>query len=241
MKSIKNKLCINCGLNLPRPHCTQCEDCCHLCTKCNTNPRKTSKGGYRTWCEKCNKEIKDKYRSNSDNKIKEAKTRRKYHQNNKDSRNKQSLIWNKNNPEKHRINTEKYRNSEKGKINRRSYIKKYRKISKTYNSINNRLARNLRGRLSKAIQFNYKTGSAVRDLGCTINEFKYYLELLWKEGMTWNNYGSGINKWSIDHIIPLDSFNLTIREEMLKAVNYMNLQPMWNSDNSRKSNHRSYS
>lgn len=39
-----------------------------------------------------------------------------------------------------------------------------------------RLERNLRKRFAIAIKKNYKTGSAVRDLGCTIEEFKTHIE-----------------------------------------------------------------
>jgi hypothetical protein len=38
--------------------------------------------------------------------------------------------------------------------------------------------------------------------------------------MTWSNYGRGLGKWSIDHITPLDSFNLINKEQFLKAANH---------------------
>ena len=53
--------------------------------------------------------------------------------------------------------------------------------------------------------------------------------------MTWDNWGKGKDKWNIDHIIPLDSFNLSDREQLLKAVHYTNLQPMWEPENTSKS------
>jgi hypothetical protein len=50
------------------------------------------------------------------------------------------------------------------------------------------------------------------------------------------NYGKGLGKWSIDHITPLDSFNLINKEQFLIAANYKNLQPLWFEENIKKSN-----
>jgi len=49
--------------------------------------------------------------------------------------------------------------------------------------------------------------------------------------MGWDNYGFGENKWNVDHIIPLSKINLSDRKQLLKAVNYKNLQPLWQLDN----------
>ena len=93
-----------------------------------------------------------------------------------------------------------------------------------------RIKENLRTRLSKALTRNAKTGSAIGDLGCSINDFKKYLESKFEPGMSWENYG----EWHIDHIVPLSSFDLTDRRQLLKACNYSNLQPLWAEDNIRK-------
>ena len=50
--------------------------------------------------------------------------------------------------------------------------------------------------------------------------------------MSFKNYG----KWHIDHIIPCSKFDLTKRDEQLKAFHYTNLQPLWANENFKKSN-----
>jgi len=102
--------------------------------------------------------------------------------------------------------------------------------------IDYRLRQNLRKRLCKAIKINQKAGSAVRDLACSIEELKRYLESQFQEGMTWENWGRGKDCWHIDHIKPLASFDLTEEEQFKKACHYSNLQPLWEEDNLEKSN-----
>ena len=52
--------------------------------------------------------------------------------------------------------------------------------------------------------------------------------------MNWDNYG--FYGWHIDHIIPLDFYDLQNREEFLKACHYTNLQPLWAEENITKGN-----
>jgi hypothetical protein len=92
----------------------------------------------------------------------------------------------------------------------------------------------LRTRVYHALKGINKSGSAVRDLGCSIEELRWWLEFWFEDGMNWDNYGN--KGWHIDHIKPLSSFNLTNREELCKVLHYTNLQPLWAKDNLIKSN-----
>lgn len=97
-----------------------------------------------------------------------------------------------------------------------------------------RLSGRLRTRIRQAVLGNYRGGSAVRDLGCSIPTLKTRFESLFQPGMTWENWGYGKDKWTVDHIMPLCAFRLEDRQHFLLANHYLNLQPMWFEENIRK-------
>lgn len=116
---------------------------------------------------------------------------------------------------------------------RREYNREYKKNRRDTN-VNYKLSCSLRTRLGMAVKNNQKSGSAVKDLGCSVEFLKQHLEAQFLEGMSWNNHGFGPGKWQIDHISPLCSFDLSKREELLVACNYKNLQPIWYKDHIQK-------
>ena len=98
--------------------------------------------------------------------------------------------------------------------------------------INYKLTCVLRSRLNRAIKCDSKTGSAVHDLGCSISEFKNYIESKFQPGMTWDNWSR--TGWNLDHKNPLSSFNLEDLKQLKKACHYTNLQPLWVHDHKLK-------
>lgn len=122
--------------------------------------------------------------------------------------------------------------AEKYKIKRNKQLAERKKKDPNY-----RIACNIRNRLRMALIGRQKVGSAVNDLGCSIEQFVFWLEQKFYdnkttgEPMTWNNYGS---KWHIDHVRPLASFDLTDMAQFLHACHYSNLQPMWAKENLEK-------
>lgn len=80
--------------------------------------------------------------------------------------------------------------------------------------------------------WNIRSGQAVRLLGCTMAEFVAYIESLWSDGMTWENWTR--DGWHIDHIVPLAAFDLSDEEQVKAACHYTNLRPLWAKDNLRK-------
>ncbi len=95
-----------------------------------------------------------------------------------------------------------------------------------------RISSNLRSRFRTAVRKEYKQSSVLVYLGCSIPDFKTYLEEKFIDNMSWENYG--LYGWHMDHIIPLDKFDLTLEEEIKKAFHYTNMQPLWAKDNLSK-------
>ena len=88
-----------------------------------------------------------------------------------------------------------------------------------------KIAANQRRRLNQALKRGQKSGSAVRDLGCSILELKEYLEnhSSWESNFTWGNWGT---VWELDHVKALALFDLGNRDQLLQAVHFTNLQPL---------------
>jgi len=89
----------------------------------------------------------------------------------------------------------------------------------------------LRARLNVALAGGYKKGSAIKLLGCTIEELKKHLESQFQPGMTWKNHGK---IWHIDHIVPLANFDLQNLDQLKIACHFTNLQPLTVSQNTSK-------
>ena len=101
-----------------------------------------------------------------------------------------------------------------------------------YTDINYKLASILRNRLNTVLKVNLPTQHTKDFLGCTLEEFRIYIENQFKPGMTWENHG--VHGWHIDHIKPCASFDLSKPEEQAKCFHYSNLQPLWAEENLRK-------
>lgn len=101
-------------------------------------------------------------------------------------------------------------------------------------NINARVSSNLRTRIYLALRKNWKAGSTINLLGCSIDSFKIYLESRFEVGMSWENYGKKKDQWSIDHIVPCALFDLSKPEHQRRAFHFSNLQPLWHVENLSK-------
>jgi len=95
-----------------------------------------------------------------------------------------------------------------------------------------KLAVRVRSRLARAIRRECRHKTAIAMLGCTIDELKAHIESLFKPGMTWANWS--FRGWHLDHIKPLEFFDLTDPEQLEQACHFTNLQPLWMSENLMK-------
>ncbi len=169
-----------------------------------TDPKLKRKMRYEQNKESIKAKSRERYALTKD-KLRE--TRKKYYQSTKNNKRKEYL----------RLNADKRKDQ----------------LRSRYNSdVNYKLKVLLRRRLSLAIDRDTKCGSAVNDLGCSILEFKSYIESKFQPGMSWDNWSK--DGWHIDHIKPLVSFDLSDRKQLLEACHYTNLQPLWANENLSK-------
>ena len=90
-------------------------------------------------------------------------------------------------------------------------------------------------RISQALKTyqTLKKDRTIEYLGCTMDEYTQYLEQMFTPDMNWDNYGE---YWEIDHIKPIDAFDLNEEEQLYEAFKYINTQPLKKEDNREKSN-----
>jgi len=219
-----------------------------ICSKCKIEKElncfhrdKQKKDGFEFQCKECRKEyrkkneqkIKERYQKNKEKKSEYAK---EYYKNNKEKCNQRDKIWYSNNREK---KLEKGKDWERNNKEKRNiYFSKYYK-NKRKTDLNYKIKQNESRRIRIALKNEKKLYSTIESLGCTIDflrkhlEQQFYCHPISGEMMTWENYG---RLWHIDHIKPLCSFDLTNKEQYLKAFHYTNLQPLWAEDNLKKGN-----
>lgn len=116
--------------------------------------------------------------------------------------------------EKERRNTEEY------KQKRRQYFKhKYQQDEQF------RLKKQFESKFNRLFRDNDATFKSKDLIGCTIPEFKAYIEQKWLPQMTWNGYGI---HWCFDKIVPFCDFDLSSEEQAKKCYHFSNTQPLFN-------------
>ena len=136
--------------------------------------------------------------------------RRSYYAKNKARENKQSRKW-----------------KDLNREDVAEYDKQYR-LKRYHSDPAFRILVNLRSRSGQVLNGKNKSASTLELLGCTPEHARFHIESQFTEGMTWDNI-------HVDHIQPCASFDLESEDEQRKCFHYTNLQPLFASDNLRKS------
>lgn len=158
-----------------------------------------------------------------------AKRKKEYSQNNKQKISESGAKYYQLNKERIKQNVSAYRieNKDKLHIKKKEYVKKKLKedvIFKTGIITRSLICQSFRR--GKRI-FSKKTKTA-QILGCSMSEFKNYIESKFSEGMSFDNHG----EWHLDHIIPIAT--AITEEDIIRLNHYTNFQPLWAKDNLKK-------
>jgi len=122
--------------------------------------------------------------------------------------------------------------SNEERLKRNAKKKKEHYLLRLKTDTQERLKHNIRVRIRLAIK-GTKNFSISTNMGCTWYTLCNHLESLFQPGMTWENYGR--KGWHVDHIKPLSRFDLQDPKQIIDAIHYTNLQPLWAKDNLVKS------
>jgi hypothetical protein len=89
---------------------------------------------------------------------------------------------------------------------------------------NKRLGADLRAMICGAIRRSkgIKSCRSTDLLGCSIPQFRAYIEHLWIPGMSWANWGREHDCWQLDHKRPVCSFDLTDPAQQRACFHFTN-------------------
>jgi hypothetical protein len=204
------------------------------CTKCNIEKSlsefyfEKKRNIYHPKCKECH----ILYRNA--NKEKQHIFQKEYYNLNKNKHKERCKEWMKNNKQYAKEYRAQYYQSNRDILLEKS--KEYQTNNKDKHSlyIKNRYQTDINFKLRKKLtttlwnNLNKQNTSklvSIRELiGCTIEEYKLYIEQQFKPEMNWDNHGK---VWEIDHIKPCDSFNLTDTEQQKQCFHYSNTQPLF--------------
>lgn len=94
-----------------------------------------------------------------------------------------------------------------------------------------RICESMKVRIHEVLK-EYKTTSSNYLLGCTKGHIVNWLTYQHYNEINWDNYAQ---HWHIDHVIPLDFFDMTSKPQQLICFNWLNLRPLEKGTNMSKS------
>lgn len=116
------------------------------------------------------------------------------------------------------------------KLKRKEYRKrpKYKLFRKKYTQqLHVKRQNELRKKLRKAVIHQRNYVSTIHKLiGCDVPTARAHLEAQFEPWMTWENYGNGKGKWTIDHIKRISSIDIFDEDEVKRIFHYSNMRPL---------------
>lgn len=124
------------------------------------------------------------------------------------------------------------------KIDERNSSNRVKERARYRDDIQYKIKKNLRNVTIAAFhrKLANKNKSVMEWIGCTIDELLSHLSSQFEPGMSFENHGRGPGRWQMDHIIPIDDFDLSDDSECRKCFHFTNLQPLWWELNQQKTN-----
>ena len=95
-----------------------------------------------------------------------------------------------------------------------------------------KLKKNVQRRIQYCLH-GEKKDRTMNYLGTTLDKFKEWLQFNFDDNMTFENYGL---YWHMDHVIPVDTFDMTKDEDVYICFNWRNISPMKGPENISKHN-----
>lgn len=185
-----------------------------ICSKCKNikdfsefSPNKLGRDGLRSQCKECCRLIH----------------RKRYDE----GRRYNTLKYYYTNLEKIKKRKKEYYIENKEKI--QDYHKRYTKNRRTNDDLY-KLSINIRVLIGASFRNKglKKSAKTVNILGCSVPEFKKYIESKWEDWMNWENYGKYNGEfshgWDLDHIIPVNTAKT--KEDLIRLNYFKNLQPL---------------
>jgi hypothetical protein len=191
---------------------------------------KSSPNGLRYDCKDCRK----KYRESNSVAIREKLN--EYYYANKDellAKNKEYRLAHKDSISEQR---KEYRNREEVKAHKKQKQKEYLPIRKQRiaerrkTDLDFQIKEVLRSKIHKFLKA--QPTSYVNLIRCDLEFFKKWIEFRFDDNMTWKNFGK---VWQIDHIIPINSFDMSNPNDIQICFHWTNLQPLGSYENRQKS------
>ena len=189
---------------------------------------KSQKSGLHYYCRSCAQQIRLPYQENNPKYFENyrMKNRKKINQYQKDYRIKNAVTTDSRELEKMEEAKKKKRVKQRETAKNPNYIasRKYYFKKKYQTDIQFKLKKQYESKLNKLFHDGDDTEKAIALIGCTISEFKKYLETKFLPGMSHLNYSK---VWVFRHVIPFSHYDLGIESEVKQVLHYTNIEPMF--------------